>query len=93
MAVAFHGLHKLGQRRLQPLPADTVGCLPHQDYRLPHFLVVYAPALDSGHLSPRVDWLFQQPNAVLPVMAGHRDELVKDPALVLLGRALVAVLY
>ena len=32
VAVAFHGLHQVGQCRLQPLAADPVCSFPYQDH-------------------------------------------------------------
>ena len=86
VTMALHGLHQMGQRRLQPLAADPVGSFPDHDHRLADRLVVDASALFYRRLLLSVvAGLPQQPDAMLAMVAGHRDELVEDPALVLLG--------
>ena len=42
--MALHGLHQMGQRRLQAFPADPVGGFPDHDHRLSDSLIVDAPA-------------------------------------------------
>ena len=82
VAMALHGLHQMGQRRLQPLAADPVSSFPDHDHRL----VVDASALFYRRLLLSVvAGLPQQPDAVLAMVAGHRDELVEDPAFLPLG--------
>ena len=44
VAMALHGLHQVGQRRLQSLPANTVGGFPDHDHRFSDGLIVDAPA-------------------------------------------------
>ena len=71
----------MGQRRLQPLAADPVCGFPDHDHRLADRLVVDASALFCRRLLLSVvAGLPQQPDAVLAMVAGHRDELVEDPA-------------
>ena len=65
----------------------------YQDHRLAHGLVVGLSALDSRHVIRGFARSSQQANTMLPVMAGHGDELVEDPAFVPPGRLLVAMLY
>ena len=91
--MAFHGVHQVGQRRLQAFSANTVGGFPDHDHRLLDRLIVDPPALGG---TPRVLIIVhspQQPDAVLAMVSGDRDELVEDPALVLFGRAPVTVPY
>ena len=77
MAKALHGLHQVGQRRLQPLAADPVSRFPNHDQRLSHRLVVDASALFYRRLLlPIVTGLPQQPDAMLAMVAGHRQMLV-----------------
>ena len=81
VAVALHGLHQVGQCRLEPLAADPVGSFPDQDYCFSHGLVVDAPALFYRQLPLSVvAGLSQQPDAMLAMVAGNRDELVQDQA-------------
>ena len=77
------GVHEVGQRRLEPLSADTVRGLPDHDHRFAYGLVVDAPP--NGLLLFLADRLTQQPDAVLTVMAGYRGEFVQYPPFVLLG--------
>ena len=91
MSVSLHRLHQMGQRRLQPLPADAVRSFPDHDHRVSDRLVVDAPTLDPRHLVLRVPGLSQQPDAVFPVVTGDCDELVENKALVLSGRCPVTV--
>ena len=71
----------MGQRRLHSLAADPVSSFPNHDQRLSHRLVVAASALFCRRLLlPIVAELPQQPDAMLEMVAGHRDELVEDPA-------------
>ena len=77
VAVALHGLHQVGQCRLQPLAADPVSSFPDHDQRLPNRLVVDPSALFYLRLLISVvTGLPQQPDAVLAVMTGYCDELV-----------------
>ena len=77
MAKALHGLHQVGQRRLQPLAADPVSSFPNHDQRLSHPLVVDAPALFHRRLLLSVvAGLPQQPDAMLAMVAGDRRMLV-----------------
>ena len=64
------GVYEVGQRRLEPLSADTVRGLPDNDHRFAYGLVVDAPP--NGLLLFLADRLTQQPDAVLTVMAGYR---------------------
>ena len=93
MAVSFHGLHQVRQRRFQTFPAVAVRCLPDQDHRLPDRLVVDAPPPDYSDFLAGVFALGQQPDAVLAMVTRHGDELIEDSALVLSGRYPVAILY
>jgi len=85
VAMALHGLHQVGQCRLEPFPADPVSSFPDQDDCFSHSLVVDAPALHGGLLLSVVAGLPQQPDAMLPVVASYRDELVQNPAFLPLG--------
>ena len=79
--MALHGLHQVGQCRLQPLAADPVSRFPDQDHRFSHRLVVDPSALFYRRLLlPIVVGLPQQPDAMLVMVAGNRDELVQNPA-------------
>ena len=70
----FHGIHEVGQRRLEPLATDAVGSLPNHDDRLADGLIVDAPPKDLVlFLRYR---LTQEPDAVPTVVAGYRGELV-----------------
>ena len=70
----LHGVHEVGQRRLEPLPADAVRSLPDHDDCFGHGLLVGAP---SPYLlvfivgSPA-----QQPDAVLAMVARYRGGFV-----------------
>ena len=71
----------MGQRRLQPLAADPISGFPNHDQRLADRLVVDASALFCRRLLLSVvAGLPQQPDAVLAVMTGYREELVQNPA-------------
>ena len=83
---------QVGQRRLQPLAADPVSSFPDHDQRLADRLIVDASALFYRQLLlPIVAGLPQQPDAMLAMVAGHRDELVQDQAFLPLGRRPVTV--
>ena len=43
MLMPLHGVHEVGQRRLEPFTADAVRCLPDHDDRFAYGLVVDAP--------------------------------------------------
>ena len=85
----LHGVHEVGQCRLEPFTADAVGSLPDHDDRFAYGLVVDAPSHDLPVLI--VAGLTQQPDAVLAVVAGYRSEFVENPPFVLLGCLLVSV--
>ena len=71
----------MGQCRLQPLAADPISSFPDHDHRLADRLIVDASALFYRRLLLSVvAGLPQQPDAVLAMVAGHRDELVQNPA-------------
>ena len=71
----------MGQCRLQPLAADPISGFPDHDHRLADRLIVDAPALFYRRLLLSVvAGLPQQPDAMLAMVAGNRDELVQDPA-------------
>ncbi len=89
MPMPLHGIHEAGQRRPQPLPADTVGSLPDYDHRFADGLVVDAPSHDL--LALIVSSTAQQPDAVLAVVTGYRSEFVQNPPFVLLGCPLVPI--
>ena len=77
VAMALHGLHQMGQRRLQPFAADLVSGFPNHDQRLAHRIVVAASALFCRRLLLSVvAGLPQQPDAMLAMAAGHRPMLV-----------------
>ena len=80
-----------GQRRLQSLPADPVGGFPDHDHRLSDGVIVDAPASHGMRCAFIVVKSPKQPDAMLAMVAGHRDELVEDPALVLPGGHTVTV--
>ena len=61
MAMPLHGVHEVGQRRLEPFTADAVGSLPHHDDRFAYGPVVDAPTHDL--LALIVGSLTQQPDA------------------------------
>ena len=79
MPVPLHGVHEVGQRRLEPFTADAVGSLPDHDDRFAYSLVVDAPSHDL--LALIVAGLTQQPDAVLAMVAGYRGEFVENPSL------------
>ena len=87
----LHGLHQVGHRRFQPLPADAVGGFPDHDHRLTDRLIVDAltPCL-TRNLVVLVK-LPEQPDAVFAMVAGYGDEFIEDTALVLLGGSPVAI--
>ena len=87
MAMALHGVHHVGQRRFQAFSANTVGSFPDHDHRFPDGLIVNAPAFHQTCCIFVVVKIPDQPDAVLAMVSGDRDELVEDPALVLFGRA------
>lgn len=77
-----HGVHEIGQRRLEPIAADAVRGFPKHDDRLADGLIVDAP---SRNLLPfLVSRLNQEPDAMLVMVAGYRGELVQDPVFLLL---------
>ena len=77
VAMALHGLHQVGQCRLQPLAADPVSSFPDHDHRLADRLIVDAPALFYRRLPLSVvAGLPQQSDAMLAMVAGHRRMLV-----------------
>ena len=83
MPMPLHGVHEVGQCRLEPLSADTVRGLPDNDHRFAYGLVVDAPS--QGLLAFIVSSAAQQPDAVLAMVAGYRSEFVQYPPFVLLG--------
>ena len=77
VAMALHGLHQMGQRRLQPLAADPISSFPNHDQRLADRLVIDASALFCRRLLLSVvAGLPQQPDAMLAMVAGHCRMLV-----------------
>ena len=93
MTMALYGLHQVGQRGLQVFPANAVGDFPDHDHRFSHSLIVDATASHGVRCAFIVVRFPKQPDPVLAVVSGDRDELVEDPALVFLGRAPVTVSY
>ena len=91
--MALHGLHQVGQRRPQAFPRNTVGGFPDYDHRFSNGLIVDAPASCWSRRVLIIVKLAEQPDAMLAMVAGHRGELVEDPALVLLGQRQVTVSY
>ena len=89
MPVPLHGVHEVGQRRLEPFTADAVRSLPNHNERFAYGLVVDAPP--NGQLLFPADRLTQQPDAVLAMVAGYRGEFVENPPFALLGSLLVPV--
>ena len=89
MTMPLHGVHEVGQRRLEPFTVDAVGSLPDHDDRFAYVLVVDAPTHDL--LALIVAGLTQQPDAVLAMVAGYRSEFVENPPFVFLGRLPVSV--
>ena len=89
MPMPLHGVHEVGQRRLEPFAADAVGSLPDHDDRFAYGLVVDAPS--HNLLALIVAGLTQQPDAVLAMVADYRSEFVENPPFVLLGRLPVSV--
>ena len=85
----LHGVHKVGQRRPQPLATNAVRGLPDHDDSLAYGLIVDAPAHDL--LPFLTGGLPQEPDTMLAVVAGYRRELVENPAFLLLQRLLVPV--
>ena len=74
----------MGQRCPPPFAADPVSSFPDHDQRLADRLIVDAPALFYRRLLLSVvAGLPQQPDAMLAMVAGHRDELVQDLAFLL----------
>ena len=74
----------MGQYRLQPFAADPVNSFPEHDQRLTNRLVVDPSALFCRQLGLSVvAGLPQQPDAMLAMVAGDRDELVQNPAFLL----------
>ena len=93
MTMAFHGIHEAGQRRLQAFSTNTVSSFLDHDHRFSDGLIVDAPAPYGMRRVSIVVKFPKQPDAVLTVMSRYSDELVEDPALVLLGRRPVAISY
>ena len=89
MPMTLHGVHEVGQCRLEPFTADAVGSLPDHDDRFAYGLVVDPSSHDL--LALIVGSPTQQPDAVLPVVAGYRSEFVENPPFVLLACLLVSV--
>ena len=89
MPMPLHGVHEVGQRRLEPLSADTVRGLPDNDRRFAYGLVVDAPS--QGLVAFIAGSATQQPDAVLAMVAGYRSEFAEYPPFVLLGCLLVPV--
>lgn len=88
--VPFQRRDEAGKDGLQTLAADAVGGFPQDDQGLPNGLVVGAASHDgSFDRNDRISG--EQSDGVLAVAAGHRDELVEDLALVLLGGRSVAL--
>ena len=81
------------QRRPQAFSADPVSCFPDYDHRLSHRLIINAPASYRTRCIFTAAELSQQPDAVLAVVSSYGNELIKDPALVLLGALSVTVPY
>ena len=88
--VVLHGFHQIGQR-LPTIAADAVGGLPVHDHRFPNGLIVEAPAYQWSSSADFPRRLLQRTNAMPAVIAGDRDKLGWDPALILLGYLLVSV--
>ena len=89
--MAFHGIHQVRHRRLQAFPTDTVGGFPDHDHRFSNGRIVDALASCRTRCILIIIELAEQPDAVLAVVAGNRDELVQDSTLVPLGRVPVTV--
>ena len=86
VAAALHGLHQVGRCCPQSLAADPVSSFPNHDQRLTNRLVVDPSAPFYRRLLRSViAGLPQQPDAMVAMVAGHRDELVQDPAFLPLG--------
>src|SRR5215831_3070056 len=77
MAVPLHGLDEDWQQRPQPFATNPVGCLPNQDQRLAHSLIVNPPA-EPRPTSPVHLPSPQQPHRMLAVIAGYRRKLVEN---------------
>ena len=82
---------KWGRAAVQRFPAGTVGGFPNYDHRFSHGLIVDAPASCPSLRVLTIVKLAEQPDAVLAMMSGNRDELVQEAALVLLGIAPLTV--
>ena len=91
--MSLHGLHQVWHRRFQAFPADAVRGFPDQDHHLTHRLVVDPPPTDRTNLVHAVVALAKQPDAMLAVVAGYRDELIQDLALIFPGRLPITVPY
>ena len=89
--MAFHGIHQVRHRRLQAFPTDTVSSFPDHDHSFSDGRIVDALASCRSRRVLIIVKLAEQPDAVLAVASGNRNELVQDPALVLLGGAPVTV--
>ena len=78
--VPFHRLDQYRHQRLQAFAADSVRCLPQNDYRLTDRLAVDPPTglplrAARGGVAP------QQPHRVLSVKAGDHNEFVENACL------------
>jgi hypothetical protein len=73
----------------EPLSTDSIGGLPKYRPRLPNRLAVDSRSLSRfWRFLPR--WLFQHPDGVLAMKAGHLNELVKGFFLLVTARGPVA---
>jgi hypothetical protein len=88
VAVTLERGHEHREKRLESLSTNAIGRLPEHDERLLHGLIIEAQARTPLHRTQLGDRI-QDPDRMLAVVPGHRDEFVKDAdLLVLRGHAI-----
>lgn len=81
VTVPLEGLDEHRQERLEPFATDAVRGLPQHDQSFADGLVVEAQPRAPPRRPHRCH--VEDPDRVLAVIPGHRDELVQDPKLLL----------
>src|SRR3954468_18969655 len=88
MTVVLHGLYKGRQNSFQSFATDSVCSFPQDRQRCDYRFVVDSPLGWLRGSLPLIS-IPQNSNSVLPVIPGHRRELVKNP--LLLGPACASI--